>query len=158
MMFKRFLKIAITLPLAAILIIASSGLTIFMHHCDCEGKTEFSFYKQLGCEMQTEDISSDHSSCDISTPVASDSELEACGCNNEQLSIHLNDVVPVVTVSLNFTKFFIELFEQEIRFEKTDISANSYKFYSESESPPPLLWGKTLLISLSSLKISDTRS
>ena len=53
MMLKKFLKIAVALPLATILIVASSGLTIFLHHCDCEGKTEISIYSEVGCDMHT---------------------------------------------------------------------------------------------------------
>ena len=157
MMLKKFLKIAVALPLATILIVASSGLTIFLHHCDCEGKTEFSIYNQVGCKMHATN-KVQHSCCDFEEVEVISNESESCGCNNEQVSIKLNDVVPVVSTNINFTKILVAVVEPNVHTEKLISPEFSLKSYSESDSPPPILWGKTLLISLNSLKISDTLS
>ncbi len=157
MMLKKLLKIALALPLAAILIVASSGLTIFLHHCDCEGKTEFSIYNQIGCEMHaTHKVQ--HNCCDFEEVEVISNESESCGCNNEQVSIKLNDVVPVVSTSINFIKILVAVVEQNLHDENLGTPEVSLKFYAESDAPPPMLWGKQLLISLNSLKISDTLS
>lgn len=157
MMLKKFLKIAVALPLATILIVASSGLTIFLHHCDCEGKTEISIYSEVGCDMHTTN-NVQHGCCDFEEVEAISNESESCGCNNEQVSIKLNDVVPVVSTSISFIKILVAVVEQNVHTEKLITPENSQKFYTESDTPPPTLWGKALLISLNSLKISDTLS
>ena len=157
MMLKKLLKIAVALPLATILIVASSGLTIFLHHCDCEGKTEFSIYNQVGCQMHSNN-NVQHSCCDFEKVEVISNESESCSCNNEQVSIKLNDVVPVVSTNINFTKILVAVAEPNIRTEKLVCSELSHKSYLESDSPPLILWGKALLISLNSLKISDTLS
>lgn len=157
MMLKKFLKIAVALPLATILIVASSGLTIFLHHCNCEGKTEISIYSEVGCDMHTTN-NVQHGCCDFEEVEAISNESESCGCNNEQVSIKLNDVVPVVSTSISFIKILVAVVEQYVHTEKLITPENSQKFYTESDTPPPLLWGKALLISLNSLKISDTLS
>jgi len=157
MMLKKFLKIAVALPLATILIVASSGLTIFLHHCNCEGKTEISIYSEVGCDMHTTN-NVQHSCCDFEEFEAISNESESCGCNNEQVSIKLNDVVPVVSTSISFIKILVAVIEQNVHTEKLITPENSQKFYTESDTPPLTLWGKALLISLNSLKISDTLS
>lgn len=157
MMLKMFLKIAVALPLAAILIVASSGLTIFLHHCNCEGKTEISIYSEVGCDMHTTN-NVQHGCCDFEDVEVISDESGSCGCNNEQVSIKLNDVVPVVSTSISFIKILVAVVEQNVHTEKLITPENSQKFYTESDTPPPLLWGKALLISLNSLKISDTLS
>ncbi len=156
-MLKKFLKIVVALPLATVLIVASSGLTIFLHHCDCEGKTEFSIYNQVGCEMHTTN-NIQHSCCDFEEVEVISNESGSCGCNNEQVSIKLNDIVPVLSTNINFTKILIALVEPNVHTEKQVSPDVSLKSYSESDSPPLILWGKALLISLNSLKISDTIS
>ena len=156
-MLKKFLKIAVALPLATVLIVASSGLTIFLHHCDCEDKTEISIYNEVGCDMHATN-KVQHNCCDFEEVEVISNESESCGCNNEQFSIKLNDVVPVVSTNINFTKILVAVVEPNVHTEKLISPEFSLKSYSESDSPPPILWGKTLLISLNSLKISDTLS
>lgn len=156
-MLKKLLKIALALPLAAILIVASSGLTIFLHHCECEGKTEFSIYNQVGCEMHSNN-NAQHSCCDFEKVEVISNESESCGCNNEQVSIKLNDVVPVISTIISFDKILLAEVECNAHIKKQVTPGISLKSYSESYSPPLILWGKTLLISLNSLKIFDTLS
>lgn len=157
MMLKKLLKIAVALPLATILIVASSGLTIFLHHCNCEGKTEFSIYNQVGCQMHSTN-NAQHSCCNFEKVEVISNESESCGCNNEEVSIKLNDVVPVVSTSISFDKILVAVVEYNAHIKKQVTPEISLKSYTESDSPPPILWGKTLLISLNSLKISDTLS
>lgn len=157
MMLKKFLKIALALPLLTILIVASSGLTIFLHHCDCEGKTEISIYNEVGCEMHvTNNVQ--HSCCDFEQVEVISNETESCGCNNEQVSIKLNDIVPVISTSISLDKILLAVVENNSHIKKKITPEISLKSYTESDSPPLILWGKALLISLNSLKISDTLS
>jgi len=157
MMLKKFLKIAVALPLATILIVASSGLTIFLHHCDCEGKTEISIYSEVGCDMHSTN-NVQHSCCDFEEVETISNESESCGCNNEQVSVKLNDIVPVVSTSISFDKILVAVVEYNAHIKKQVTPEISLKSYAESDTPPPTLWGKALLISLNSLKISDTLS
>lgn len=157
MMLKKFIKIALALPLVTILIVASSGLTIFLHHCDCEGKTEISIYNEVGCEMHvTNNVQ--HSCCDFEEVEVISNESGSCGCNNEKVSVKLNDIVPVVSTSISIDRILVAVVEYNAHIKKQVTPEISLKSYSESDSPPLILWGKALLISLNSLKISDTLS
>jgi hypothetical protein len=102
-MLKRFLNTLVALPVALLLVAASSGITVFLHHCDCEGKTIFSLYHEVGCSMNQHSPSVFHSCCDFEN-VQVMSDNESCGCSNDEISIKLDDVTPNTSINDTFVK------------------------------------------------------
>lgn len=154
-MIRKIINIAIAIPLAATLIVASSGATIFLHHCDCQGKTLFSIYHEVGCDMHAQSSTPTHSCCEFEKIQITEPDTESCGCNNEKVSIKLDDVTVVTSVNIPFFKVLLEKFE-DINIRINSIN-NTFILngYSVSDSPPLPLWGKSLLIRFCSLKTSD---
>ncbi len=154
-MLRKIINIAIAIPLAATLIVASSGATIFLHHCDCEGKILFSLYHEVGCDMPEPSATPIQSCCEFEKIQITEPATESCGCNNEKVSIKLDDVTVVTSVNIPFFKVLFEKFEDiNIRINRID-NALTVNRYSVSDSPPLPLWGKSLLIRFCSLKTSD---
>lgn len=151
-MLKRLFNTLVALPVALSLIVASSGITVFLHHCDCEGKTIFSLYHEVGCSMNQHPQSTFHSCCDIEN-IQVKSDNESCGCSNDEISIKLDDISPSPSPNNTFVKTLLVaiLFDVESRISKIQLSETA-NLYTESESPPPKLWGKTMLIRYSSFK------
>ena len=152
MMVKRLLNTIVALPVALSLIVASSGITVFLHHCDCEGKTIFSLYHEVGCSMNQHPQPAFHSCCDFEN-VQVKSDNESCGCSNDEISIKPDDISPSTSPNNTFVKTLLvaKLFDVESNVSKIQLTETA-NLYTESESPPPKLWGKTMLIRYSSLK------
>lgn len=151
-MVKRLLNTIVALPVALSLIVASSGITVFLHHCDCEGKTIFSLYHEVGCSINQHPQPAFHSCCYIEN-IQLNYDNESCGCSNDVISIKLDDISTSASPNNTFVKTLLvaKLFDVESRICKIQLSETA-NLYTESESPPPKLWGKTMLIRYSSLK------
>ncbi|MGE0078034.1 MAG: hypothetical protein AB7S48_09260 [Bacteroidales bacterium] len=157
-MLKRFLNTLVALPIAISLILASSGITIFLHHCNCKGKTIFSFYHEVGCRMShNSQLPLQVYSGFETLQVKSDNR--DCGCSNKEISIKLDDITQSTSLNNTIVKTLLIVKIFAIESNNSNLQdTNASNLYAESESPPPKHWGKSILILYNSLKIYHINS
>lgn len=154
MMIKRVIRNTVSIFLAAIVLIATSGFTVFRHSCQTGNTTEFSLIiPDFSCEHQghQEDKDAIHSCCNIPTLPASETfDTEKC-CNTDTFLVKLD----VTFDTQNFFKKIITAdFEQpaekdyELEFPNAEIT----HIITSNDLPPPLS-GKSLHVFLNQLNI-----
>ena len=96
---KRLAPKILSIMLSALVLLSASGLNLFIHHCQCEGKIQVSVFTQTGCNHS-------HSSCEAGSCKVSFIETvkvagKSCGCWNEVLKVKTDSFTGLQKVESN---------------------------------------------------------
>ncbi len=153
MMIKGIIKNSVSVFLAAIVLIATSGFTVLRHSCQAQDTTEFSlFIPEFNCEHQgNQEKSTIHSCCSIPVLPASETyDTEKC-CDTDTFLVKLD-----VTFDIHhLTKKAIPAdFDHPVeRAHELEIPDGEITHIIISNDLPPPLGGKSLHIFLNQLNI-----
>lgn len=161
---KVALKNTAFIFLAAMLIMATGGYSIYHHICHCAGESTASIFIESACDH--EDMGATAGCCDThqaETCCSHDKEGNASNvchagdcCNTSVTFLKISDnfTVSLEKISLKFTMSFISiLFGHEILSGEQVLAY----FQPETTDIPPPPSGTELIISLHQLKIAHTQ-
>jgi len=148
---KRMILKSVTILTAAVILIATSGFTVFRHSCHVAKTTEISFIiPEFSCDKQQDDALT-HSCCNaLELPDAKTCGADGC-CDTETFLVKLD----ITFYTQDFSKKAIQanLDQPKITYEEVEIPKEEIShIYINNDLPPPLS-GKALLVFLNQLNI-----
>ncbi len=156
-MIKGIIRGTVTFFLAAIVLLATSGFTVFKHSCLIEKTTEFSIIiPEFNCDHNDHDHDHEampHSCCSLPESTGSETcSTDKC-CDTDTFIVKLNITVDIQDYSKNTSISAVGLPEKN----EEEISANAEEINCiiERNGLPPPLSGKALHIFLQQLNIPD---
>jgi hypothetical protein len=154
---KQWMKNIFLIFLSLTLIVSTSGINIFIHHCTCTDNTSISLVEEhhssccshdhdqqrlVTSACCTEDISDSRTICSAHT--------NCCELTHKFVKIKDNYLISSVEISFTFIASCFEvLFDIENIFSKTEL-ANIFQYLN---TLPPKIAGKQLLFFLQHLKL-----
>ncbi len=156
-MLKRIINTIIVLPLVVTLSLTTTGLTFFLHHCHCEGKLYVSINEKIHCHTSPSIQIEETHCCNIASGIHIDEETESCGCNDETITLKINEATPSINTIGTFSPCIVTVFASTHKPLIIDETKSIGHSHNDDELSPPL-WGKIMLIHYCSLKIADIHS
>lgn len=149
-MMKSYLHKVLAVILAAVFILATSGIAVFHHFCSTEKTSEYAvFYTDFNCDQEHDSHKGDEiSSCCIADQ-QSCSENQCCNTETKVFKLDI-DLDSQKTIKLSLDQKLISVNEKLEPSEPITVNIGMIYFYHDL--PPPLS-GKDLKIYLHQLNI-----
>lgn len=152
LMLKGIIINTMSLALAAIILVATSGFTVFKHSCSSEKTTEFSILiPEFNCEHYLQEESLPPCCCTIPEPDKEESYGKDNCCETDSFVVKLNITIDVKDYNHNIVSavsVIPAVEEIDVNLKRKEI-----KHIIVSNDLPPPLSGKSLHIFLQQLNI-----
>ena len=154
-MIKGLIKNTLTLLVAAIVLLATSGFTVFKHSCKTEQSTEFSFLvPDFSCDHGNHDHQQEMPSCcDKHKTTSSENCSDDDCCNTVAFVVKMDVPFDVQQFQGNTDPIGTELQSEELISQ--NIFTGERTFILLNNNLPPPLSGKELCIFLNQLNIPN---
>lgn len=133
----------LSVALALLFFVVTTGFNLYIHWCSCEETVKTSLFESLGCG------DSHTTSCHESTCTSPEVKIEeSCGCKSEVLSIRLDNIgvdqlftsIQLKYLSVLFQTIYIDY---SCQINNNEILSN---LYIPDKSPPTKPFGKHILL------------
>lgn len=156
-MFQKCCKF-LSIPMAVVLFISSTGIALFEHHCNTNGTSSFAVFSPVDCN----DHCSHHSSCSSCCSTDKDSkcnipEKKTNDCCNDIFHFIKADIqaISATSTSIKIEAVAVDFFQSVVSHQQTIVfSDNELKGCAYTPKPPPKT-GSFIVIFFSSLKIPE---
>lgn len=149
---KKVAPKIVSITLAAIVLLASSGFSLFIHHCQCEGEIHLSIFNEVGCNYTHTKAHAHYRNVHFVETLKFE-EKQTCGCWNEVLKVKTDNFAgpQKVEVSQVFSNYLTKIDSVDLH---QPIQKPNYTNKTNWDNPPPNLTGKKICIKHHQLKIT----
>jgi hypothetical protein len=156
-MFQKCCKF-LSIPMAVVLFISTTGIALFEHHCNTNGTSSFAVFSPIECSHHC----SHHGDCNQCCSSQSENN---CSIPQKETSDCCNDIFHFLKVDIQATysvvsvhkiqPLAIDIFQSVLPLSKYNFSSeNDMKGCAYTPKPPPKT-GSFIVILFSSLKIPE---
>jgi len=150
-MMKRVTQKIVSITIAAIVLLSTSGFNLFIHHCQCEGEIHLSIFNEVGCNHTQAKTRAHCCNVPFNEPLKVD-EKQTCGCWNEVLKVKTDSYSNLLKIETGnlFSKYIVV--NQDKGFTSVHNLIPNYK--TNWDKAPPCNTGKKICIKNHQLKLA----
>jgi len=151
---KKVTQKIVSITIATIVLLSTSGFNLFIHHCQCEGEIHLSIFNEVGYNHIH---SKTHAHCCIVhfDETLKFDEKQSCGCWNEVLKVKTDSYSNIQKVETGnlFSKYIAVNHHKGLN---TTIHKLIPTYKTNWDKAPPCSTGKKICIENHQLKIAHT--